>query len=135
MVTAKRPAAKSVPPVAEAAPEQAAARKVAAKKVAAKKVARKVARKVASPAPQPVVAPKPEKVKRVRDSFTMPRADFDLIDQLKDRALGFKRPAKKSELLRAGLQVLQGLTDAQLLAALGALTPLKPGRPKGSAKS
>ena len=43
MVTAKRPAAKSVPPVAEAAPEQAAARKVAAKKVAAKKVARKVA--------------------------------------------------------------------------------------------
>ncbi len=135
MVTAKRPAAKSVPPVAEAAPEQAAARKVAAKKVAAKKVARKVARKVASPAPQPVVAPKPEKVKRVRDSFTMPRADFDLIDQLKDRALGFKRPTKKSELLRAGLQVLQGLTDAQLLAALGALTPLKPGRPKGSAKS
>ena len=135
MVTAKRPAAKSVPPVAEAAPEQAAARKVAAKKVAAKKVARKVARKVASPAPQPVVAPYPEKVKRVRDSFTMPRADFDLIDQLKDRALGFKRPTKKSELLRAGLQVLQGLTDAQLLAALGALTPLKPGRPKGSAKS
>ena len=135
MVTAKRPAAKSVPPVAEAAPEQAAARKVAAKKVAAKKVARKVARKVASPAPQPVVAPKPEKVKRVRDSFTMPRADFDLIDQLKDRALGFKRPTKKSELLRAGLQVLQGLTDAQLLAALGALTPLKPGRPKGSDKS
>ena len=120
---------------APSAPEQAAARKVAAKKVAAKKVARKVARKVASPAPQPVVAPKPEKVKRVRDSFTMPRADFDLIDQLKDRALGFKRPTKKSELLRAGLQVLQGLTDAQLLAALGALTPLKPGRPKGSAKS
>ncbi len=136
MVTAKRPAAKSVPPVAEAAPEQAAARKVAAQKVAAKKVAvKKVARKVASPAPQPVVAPKPEKVKRVRDSFTMPRADFDLIDQLKDRALGFKRPTKKSELLRAGLQVLQGLTDAQLLAALGALTQLKPGRPKGSDKS
>lgn len=32
----------------------------------------------------------------VRNSFTMPHDDFKLIDQLKERALGFKRPAKKS---------------------------------------
>jgi hypothetical protein len=70
------------------------------------------------------------KGKLVRDSFTMPQQDFGLIAILKDRALGFKRPAKKSELLRAGLYALQQLTDAQLRGALDSLVPLKAGRPK-----
>ncbi|KLN57766.1 hypothetical protein [Variovorax paradoxus] len=70
------------------------------------------------------------KTKLVRDSFTMPQQDFDLIAVLKDRALGFKRPAKKSELLRAGLYALQQLTDTQLRGALDSLVPLKAGRPK-----
>lgn len=73
------------------------------------------------------------KTKPVRDSFTMPQADFGLIAGLKDRALGLKRHAKKSELLRAGLHALSALDDAALLAVLGDLTPLKPGRPKKSA--
>jgi hypothetical protein len=60
----------------------------------------------------------------------MPQADFDLIAGLKERALGFKRPAKKSELLRAGLQVLAGLNDMALRTTLNGLAPLKPGRPK-----
>lgn len=71
-----------------------------------------------------------ERVKLVRDSFTMPRDDFELIDLLKARAIEFKRPAKKSELLRAGLQVLSRLQDTELLAALETLRPLKAGRPK-----
>jgi len=77
-------------------------------------------------------AAKPAKAKSklVRDSFTMPQADFDLIGALKDRALGFKRPTKKSELLRAGLHTLLALNAAQLRSALDALVPLKPGRPK-----
>ncbi|WP_263558807.1 hypothetical protein [Paucibacter sp. B2R-40] len=70
------------------------------------------------------------KLKLVRDSFTMPRADFELIARLKDRAIGFKRSTKKSELLRAGLQALMDLTDKQLAAILTALTPIKAGRPK-----
>ncbi|RRH79412.1 hypothetical protein EH244_31985 [Variovorax beijingensis] len=70
------------------------------------------------------------KTKLVRDSFTMPQQDFGLIAALKDRALGFKRPAKKSELLRAGLHALQQLTDTQLRGALDSLVPLKAGRPK-----
>lgn len=72
----------------------------------------------------------PKKHKLVRDSFTMPRADFELIQALKERALGFKHPAKKSELLRAGLQALAALDDAALQARLERLVPLKPGRPK-----
>jgi hypothetical protein len=106
---------------------------------------RLVARKTKVMPPQPATArakavrakptagadavPKP-KAKLVRDSFTMPRADFDLIDGLKERALAFKRPAKKSELLRAGLHALIALEDDRLHAALDALVPLKAGRPK-----
>jgi hypothetical protein len=76
-----------------------------------------------------VVQP-PKKDKLIRDSFTLPREDFELIAALKDRALDFKRPTKKSELLRAGLQALAKLDPAALSAALEALRPLKAGRPK-----
>ena len=76
---------------------------------------------------------KPGKVakpKLVRDSFTMPQADFDLVDVLKQRALNFRHAAKKGELLRAGLQALAALSETELKAALERVTSLKPGRPK-----
>jgi hypothetical protein len=73
-------------------------------------------------------AGKPEKP--VRDSFTMPAADFALVAVLKGRALEARRPAKKSELLRAGLHALHGLSPAALARALDALAPVKAGRPK-----
>jgi hypothetical protein len=82
----------------------------------------------ASPAPAKKSAAAGSKL--VRDSFTMPQADFALVAQLKARALDFKRPTKKSELLRAGLQALNQLDNRALQAALEALTPLKIGRPK-----
>lgn len=69
------------------------------------------------------------KHKLVRDSFTLPKADFDLIAVLKQRALERQRPAKKSELLRAGLQALARLPATDLVAALEQLAPLKAGRP------
>ena len=105
------------------------------KRSSAKPAAAKVAPTSAKSKQKPVADTGPAEVakphvKLVRDSFTMPREDFDLIAQLKARALDFKRPAKKSELLRAGLQVLAALPDAQLHAALDALRPLKAGRPK-----
>ena len=71
-----------------------------------------------------------ERIKLVRDSFTMPRDDYDLIAELKARAIEFKRPTKKSELLRAGLQQLAALNEKQLRAALAALQPVQTGRPK-----
>ena len=83
-----------------------------------------------TPTPTPAVAPVKSKSKLVRDSFTMPQSDFALIGTLKDRALGFRRPTKKSELLRAGLQVLAGLPDEALQSALERLQPLPTGRPK-----
>ena len=74
-------------------------------------------------------APEP-KAKLVRDSFTMPQEDHALISTLKSRALKFKRPTKKSELLRAGLHALQAMPPGALREALDALTPLKVGRPR-----
>lgn len=70
------------------------------------------------------------KVPLVRDSFTMPAADFELIAAMKLRALKLMRPTKKSELLRAGLRALTALNDTRFCATLNSLTPLKPGRPK-----
>jgi hypothetical protein len=106
--------------------KQRVARKTASPKATAPRAEKPAA---ASPPAAPAKPPK-AKAKLVRDSFTMPAADFELIGRLKERALGFRRPTKKSELLRAGLQVLQALDDGKLRTALEALVPLKPGRPK-----
>jgi hypothetical protein len=87
------------------------------------------ATKPAKPA-KPAKAAKPEPL--VRDSFTMPAADFALIATLKGRALSVQQVAKKSELLRAGLQALAALDAPALVAALQRLEPVKVGRPKKS---
>lgn len=106
----------------------------AVKKPARKTTAKPIAKSAAKPAdlaisPAGKATHKP-KQKPVRDSFSMPKADFDLIDALKQRAIGFKLPVKKSELLRAGLHALNELSDARLAAVIGRLTSIKAGRPK-----
>ena len=62
---------------------------------------------------------KPPKLKR--DSFRMPKEDFELIDRLKARARGLNLPVKKSELLRAGLGALGRMSDEALSLALAAV--------------
>jgi hypothetical protein len=84
---------------------------------------------VAAPATASKKTVKPRPV-LVRDSFTMPEADFALIAALKATALEGKRAAKKSELLRAGLQLLAGLDTESLVVALNRLATVKTGRPK-----
>jgi hypothetical protein len=126
---ATRTAASKTRPAAKKAATPASATTAKVKKSAP--VAKPSAAPAAKPAAPAQAAKEPKvKAKLVRDSFTMPQADFALIGALKERAIGFKRPAKKSELLRAGLQALAGLNDTALKAALDALAPLKPGRPK-----
>jgi hypothetical protein len=114
-----------------AAPAKTPAAKRPAAAVAGKAVAKPaktapVAKKAAVPA-KPAPEPKP---KLVRDSFTMPKAEYAVIEQLKRRASVLERPAKKSELLRAGIKALNALSDAALLAALQAVPTIKTGRPK-----
>lgn len=70
-----------------------------------------------------------KKPKLVRDSFTIPKAEFAAIETLKTRAIALGTSVKKSELLRAGLMVLQGLSDVAYKAALSSVPTLKTGRP------
>ena len=106
-------------------------RRYAAAKVPARRRAAPAPAPAASAAaPAPAAAPKAGKQKPVRDSFTMPPADHALIGQIKQRALKLQQPAKKSEVLRAGLKALAAMGDAALRAVLQAVPPLKTGRPK-----
>lgn len=86
--------------------------------------------KIAKPAAPEKAAKKPAKLRLVRDSFTMPEADFALIAALKSKALGAQRETKKSEVLRAGLRALAALDTPALIASLGQLEPVKIGRPR-----
>lgn len=74
-----------------------------------------------------------KKPKLVRDSFTIPKNEFTAIEALKTRAIALGTSVKKSELLRAGLMVLQGLSDAAYKTAVAAVPTLKTGRPAAKA--
>ena len=129
----KAPAPVSEPPTAAAVPvEPHVARKPVAAKPVTKTVATKAAPKrvgKAAPATRPA---KPEKVKKpklVRDSFTIPKLEYAVVEQLKQRAAKLGAPVKKSELLRAGIKLLATLATADYLAALAAVPTIKTGRP------
>lgn len=128
------PARRLPPAAAKAAPRPVAAVKASPRPVAgAKAVPATVAAAFAADKPRKIDKPKKAPKVRpvlVRDSFTLPEADFGLIGTLKARALAGQRETKKSELLRAGLQALAAMDSATLLAALNALEPIKTGRPK-----
>jgi hypothetical protein len=84
-------------------------------------------------ADKPVKAAKPKgekKPKLVRDSFTMPKPEYEVLAALKLRAAKLGQTPKKSELLRAGVKALAAMGDAGFLAALGAVPAIKTGRPK-----
>ena len=136
--SAKAPARKaaSKPAVSKVAtPKAPAAKKPAAKAPATKRTASKAI--VAKPAAAKPVASKPTKAeakpkkpKLVRDSFTIPKDEYAGIDTLKERSVALGRPAKKSELLRAGLMALLAMSPNALHAALEAVPTIKTGRPK-----
>jgi len=66
----------------------------------------------------------------VRDSFTIPKTEYVVLESLKQRAAELKRPTKKSELIRAGIAVLKSMNDKEFLAAVNGVPSLKTGRPK-----
>jgi hypothetical protein len=74
-------------------------------------------------------ATKPKKAKMVRDSFTMPKVEYTVLDELKQRALALSHPAKKGELIRAGIKALAKMSDAKFLTAMSAVPAIKTGRP------
>ena len=98
----------------------------------AKSVNKKIASKATPKAPtKPQVdkLAKAKKPKLVRDSFTIPKVEFTVLDDLKVRAGKLANSAKKSELIRAGIKALASMTDAAFLVALKAVPAIKTGRP------
>jgi hypothetical protein len=89
---------------------------------------------------QPVSAATEQKARRVkkekvvRDSFTMPKSDYDKLAVLKQKCLGAGVAVKKSELLRAGLLLLEAAPLVSLLDAIAAVETVKTGRPAKPAR-
>lgn len=148
-LTANKPATNAVKtstPTKPVAAKPAAQKPAPAKPVAAKPPVAKVAKppvvaKKVAPAPAIKVVnktatatekdkAKTSKVKMERDSFTMPKEEYAQIATLKKRLEGLGKPAKKSELLRAGLKLLSAMDDAALKATMATVPTIKTGRPK-----
>ncbi len=118
----------------------AAADATAASSVAGEGSREKSAKKARRASAEPITAavPAPEKVKRakkekvVRDSFTMPKSDYEKLAKLKQKCLDAGVAVKKSELLRAGLHVLDSASSKRLLEAISAIETVKTGRPSQS---
>jgi hypothetical protein len=77
---------------------------------------------------------KAKKQKLVRDSFTMPEAEYATLAVLKNRCLAMGFSAKKSELLRAAVACLDRLSDEELASSVRSLAVIKTGRPAKSGK-
>jgi hypothetical protein len=137
-----RTTTKSAKPTARktAATRPAAQRSAAAQKTPAAKKEAPPAKTAAKPKAKPAVqappeAAKPPKTKLVRDSFTMPKPEYQVIDALKDRSAKAGRPLKKSEVLRAGIKALAAMSDAAFSVAIADVPVLKTGRPKSKKPS
>ena len=102
--------------------------KAATTKPVAKSVKPSVARPVAKPKARSVE--KVKKAKLVRDSFTMPETEYAALSEVKKACLKAGFEVKKSELLRIGVALVRKLALAVVKQELGALAPLKPGRPR-----
>ena len=65
----------------------------------------------------------------VRDSISIPKSEYLVLDAMKLRAAQLTVPVKKTELIRAGIKALAALSDNAFLSALRAVPSLKTGRP------
>ena len=138
----KAPTPTQVAPLPSAKVLTKTTRKPAAKKPSssAKVKAKPVAKAAVKPLVKTVIKPvtpqktektsKDKKPKLVRDSFTIPKAEYTVLDELKQRTGKLAVAAKKSELIRAGIKALAAMSDAAFLAALKAVPAIKTGRPK-----
>jgi hypothetical protein len=136
MATRKPSSRTSAKTVAKAASAKSAPAKTTKPGVAAAPAKRSVAKPVAEAVNGAAAAqPAKPKHKLVRDSFTIPKSEYAVLGELKQRAAGLARPVKKSELLRAGISALSRMGDKAFLTALDAVPSLKTGRPKDSSAS
>lgn len=125
-------AAKSGAPKQEAGKPASAAKEKQAVNVVPKPVKKPVKKAVKAEKAAPVAKEKVKKPKLVRDSFTMPEAEYAVLGEVKKACLKAGIEVKKSELLRVGVALIRQLDTARLQEILAALPALKAGRPKKS---
>jgi uncharacterized iron-regulated protein len=132
-MNAEKPKAPAVKPEATSSKPETkvkTAKKIATAKPEAKAVSKPVAKVADKKAADAKKIKKEAKVKVVRDSFTMPQPEYQKIADIKEACLKTGLHVKKSEVLRAGLQVLSALSVPQLKSALASLDKIATGRPK-----
>jgi hypothetical protein len=92
--------------------------------------ASKAAKEKAPATPNREQKEKNKKPKLVRDSFTMPEAEYAVLGDVKKACLKAGIEVKKSELLRVGVALLKQIELIRLKEILAGLPALKAGRPK-----
>lgn len=136
-VTAKKSVAKKI--AAKPAVKKTAVKKTPAQpsaKAAVKRDARAATKASANSIAKPsapieaVAKAKIKKAKLVRDSFTMPESEYRILNDVKKAFLKSGIAVKKSELLRAGVALLNTTSEDKLRILIAGLPPLKAGRPK-----
>ena len=143
--SARKPAATVTPPAAPVAVKKRApsAKRAASATAKPGPVAARAKTDKPTVAPGPTATPakaqvavpteakvtKEKKPKMVRDSVTIPKAEYQALDAMKQRAAQLQTMVKTTELIRAGIKHLSSLPDAAFLAAIAAVPSLKTGRP------
>lgn len=124
-----RPAARKASPATKA---DATVKAIAAKAPKAPKAPKTKAKATEKPVAKPVseTKEKARKPKLVRDSFTMPEAEYAVLGEVKKACLKAGIEVKKSELLRVGVALIRQLDTEKLKEILAGLPALKAGRPK-----
>ncbi len=77
--------------------------------------------------PKPKKAAEAEKV--IRDGFSMPVSDQQLIQDIRVKGIKLGVESNKSEIVRAGLRALMDLPDNKLTSLLKTIPKIKTGRP------
>jgi len=67
--------------------------------------------------------------KVIRDAFSIPQNDYDLISKLRQECLIQSIPMNKGEIIRAGLHALNNMTPSELKETAQSVEKIKTGRP------
>ena len=67
--------------------------------------------------------------KVIRDAFSIPQNDYDLIAKLRQECLIQGIPMNKGEIIRAGLHALNNMTPSELKEIARSVEKIKTGRP------
>lgn len=66
----------------------------------------------------------------IRDTFTLPKSDYDLIEKCRNKFLENKISITKSEIIRIGVNLVSKLPNSEINNSYKLIEKIKTGRPK-----